>query len=113
MRKTASAFISVASVTNTSSSPSIGLSSRELSQLLDDWYYEGKYSLHLPRTTEFRRHTGSKLLWFLQQQNRSHCETTDLRQFLAYAIAGHTNAGRHWDNARMTKPLRPASLHRY
>ena len=113
MTKTAPAFTSAASGTTPFSSPQTSLSTQELSQLLQDWHYQDQYSLHSLRTIEFRRHVGEKLVWFLEQQNRSHCETTDLRRFLAYAVEGHRDPEGRWGNARMTKPLRPATLHRY
>lgn len=117
MKITAPAFTNSVSAHHSSTTPVStsceALSLQEVSQFLQDWLYEGQFSFHSPRTTEFRRHVGDKLIWFLKEQNRSHCETSDLRQFLAYAVEGHLGADGRWGNARMTKPLRSATVHRY
>lgn len=105
-------FASHTSPTTVSSSGEV-LSHHDIKQLLQDWLFEGQFSFHSPRTTEFRRHVGDKLLWFLDRQERTVCETSDLRRFLAYAVEGHGEAEGRWGNARMTKPLRSATVHRY
>ncbi|HEY0075113.1 MAG TPA: tyrosine-type recombinase/integrase [Abditibacteriaceae bacterium] len=85
----------------------------DLKHHLQDWLYDCQFRQHSPRTTEFRQHTGEKLIWFLERQKCDRCSVVELRQFLAYVANGHLEAGGRWGNPNMKRPVRPATLHRY
>lgn len=89
------------------------LSIKDIEGYGQQWLYDCQFRQHSPRTTEFRQHVINKLVWYLNQQGRTTCQPADIRAFLAYVTTGHQELGGRWGNPSLTKPVRPATIHRY
>jgi site-specific recombinase XerD len=85
----------------------------ELERDWRDWLYDCEYRQCSPQTLAIRRFLGEKLVWFLREQGYTTCGLPELRRFLTYCGSGHASASGRWGNARMTKPVRPRTIHTY
>ncbi len=93
--------------------PEPPLSRQDIEGYGQQWLYDCQFRQHSPRTTEFRQHVIDKLVWYLDQQSQTICQAADIRGFLAYVTTGHQQPGGRWNNRIMTKPVKPATVHRY
>ncbi len=84
-----------------------------LSRCADGWLMSGDIDQHSQRTLGARRDIVNKLLWFLKAKNLTTCGTHELRQYFHYVTHGHKEPGGRWGNSRMTKPVRPRTVHTY
>lgn len=84
-----------------------------LARHIEDWLYDCQFRQYSPRTIEFWRHFGDKLLWLLRRESHARCGVTELRAFLAHVANGHQEPGGRWGNPQMTQPARSATIHRY
>jgi site-specific recombinase XerD len=85
----------------------------QLERQIQGWVLDGEIRQLSPRTLEERQSVTSKFLWFLKDRELPQCGTREIRAFLAYVGRGHDTPGGRWGNERMTKPVKPRTVHAY
>jgi site-specific recombinase XerD len=83
----------------------------DLPRLIDDWLMDCQLRQHSPRTIQGRRDFLLKLLWFLKHRNEIEVGTPQIRSFMLYLSEGHKEPLGRWGNSKLTKPLKPVSIH--
>lgn len=94
-----------------SASPSLSLP--ELEQFWNDWLLEGEIRQHSLETSQNRRGTLTRLIWFLRDQNLDTCGTSELRRFLAYVSAEPAGDEGRWGLAQCRRKARPQTVQTY
>lgn len=93
--------------------PVSSLSATELDASAREWFYDQEARGHSPRTIALRKILVGNLQWFLRDQNYEACGTPELRAFFAYLVRPIEDGKGRWGNARLTKPMRPATAATY
>src|SRR5262249_39997569 len=103
-------------------SATVRLSVSDLRSFSQSWLMDCEARRHSHRTVEARRQLLDKLLWYLQQEEMTHCGRDEIRRFLRYVSHGHKNAGGRWGGAdredesqktRAMKPVTERTVHTY
>lgn len=92
----------------TSSSPTIAVF--ELPHFIEEYLYDGELRLQSPRTLETRRVFLKNFLWFLNHNEYSMCDLSELRKFFHYLGHGHEEAGGRFGNPNLKRAARPVTV---
>lgn len=91
----------------------LAVSTEDLRYLVEEWIEDGIARNQTNRTIGVKRDIGARVLWFLAYRDYHECSSFELRKFFVYLATAHAHPGGRWDNPRMTKPLRPATVLTY
>ncbi len=78
-----------------------------------NWLLTGDLAHHSRNTLANRRFVADKLLWFFSTRGITTCGLPELRDFMAYLVHGHEDAGGRWGSPRCTHPMKATSLQTY